>query len=38
MKKIAILEDDTYIALELKELLKNAGYQVLVITDYEKSV
>lgn len=37
MKKIAILEDDTYIALELKELLKNAGYQVLVITDYEKS-
>ena len=38
MKKIAILEDDTSIALELKELLKNAGYQVLVITDYEKSV
>ena len=38
MKKIAILEDDTYIALELKELLKNAGYQVLVINDYEKSV
>lgn len=38
MKKIAVLEDDTSIALELKELLKNAGYQVLVITDYEKSV
>lgn len=38
MKKIAILEDDTSIALELKELLKNAGYQVLVITYYEKSV
>ena len=38
MKKIAILEDDASIALELKELLKNAGYQVLVITDYEKSV
>lgn len=38
MKKIAILEDDTSIALELKELLKNAGYHVLVITDYEKSV
>lgn len=38
MKKIAILEDDTSIALELKELLKNAGYHVLVITDYKKSV
>lgn len=38
MKKIAVLEDDSSIALELKELLKNAGYQVLVITDYEKSV
>ena len=34
MKKIAILEDDTSIALELKELLKNSGYQVLVINDY----
>lgn len=38
MKKIAVLEDDSSIALELKELLKNTGYQVLVITDYEKSV
>ena len=38
MKKIAILEDDTSIALELKELLKNAGYNVLSITDYENAV
>lgn len=38
MKKIAILEDDTSIALELKELLKNAGYNVLIITDYENAV
>lgn len=38
MKKIAILEDDASIALELKELLKNAGYDVLIITDYENSV
>ena len=38
MKKIAILEDDTSIALELKELLKNAGYDVLIITDYENAV
>lgn len=38
MKKIAILEDDASIALELKELLKNAGYDVLIITDYENAV
>lgn len=38
MKKIAILEDDASIALELKELLKNAGYNVLIITDYENAV
>lgn len=38
MKKIAILEDDVSIALELKELLKNAGYDVLIITDYENAV
>lgn len=38
MKKIAILEDDASIALELKKLLKNAGYDVLIITDYENAV
>ena len=38
MKKIAILEDDASIALELKELLKNAGYDILIITDYENAV
>lgn len=38
MKKIAILEDEASIALELKELLKNAGYDVLIITDYENAV
>lgn len=38
MKKIAIVEDDSSIAVELQELLKNAGYNVLIITDYEKVI
>ena len=38
MKKIAILEDDTSIAKELQELLQNAGYNALIITDYENSI
>ena len=38
MKKIAILEDDTSIVKELQELLQNAGYNALIITDYENSI
>lgn len=38
MKKIMIIEDDETIALELKELLKNAGYNPLVLDDFKNAL
>lgn len=38
MKKIMIIEDDESIALELKELLKNAGYNPLVLDDFKNAL
>lgn len=35
MKKILIVEDEEVIRLELKTLLENAGYQVVLLTDFE---
>ncbi len=34
MKKILIVEDDKNISIELQELLKNAGYEALILEDY----
>ena len=34
MKKILIIEDDESVRSELKELLSNAGYEVLALEDY----
>lgn len=38
MKKILIIEDDEVIASELSELLKNAGYDPYLLTDFEKTL
>lgn len=38
MKKIMIIEDDESIALELKELLKNAGHNPLVLDDFKNAL
>lgn len=38
MKKIMIIEDDESIALELKELLKNVGYNPLVLDDFKNAL
>lgn len=38
MKKIMIIEDDESIALELKELLKNAGYNPLILDDFKNAL
>ena len=35
MKKILIVEDEEVIRLELKTLLENAGYKVVLLTDFE---
>ncbi len=37
MKKIMIVEDDTSISSELKDLLDNAGYNGVVLKDFENS-
>ena len=37
MKKILIVEDDTSISKELKNLLDNAGYNGVILKDFEKS-
>lgn len=37
MKKIMIVEDDTSISRELKNLLTNSGYEVEVLTDFQNS-
>ena len=37
MKKIMIVEDDTSISSELKDLLDNAGYNGVVLEDFENS-
>ncbi len=37
MKKILIVEDDLSICSELKELLKNAGYEVEILRDFSNS-
>ena len=35
MKKILIIEDDTSISSELKDLLDNAGYEGIILKDFE---
>ena len=37
MKKILIVEDDTSISEELKNLLDNAGYNGVILKDFENS-
>ena len=37
MKKILIVEDDTSISEELKNLLDNAGYKGVILKDFENS-
>ena len=37
MKKILIIEDDTSISSELKELLNNSGYNGVILEDFENS-
>ena len=37
MKKILIIEDDTSISSELKDLLDNAGYEGIILKDFENS-
>ena len=37
MKKILIVEDDTSISEELKNLLDNAGYNGAILKDFENS-
>lgn len=37
MKKIMIVEDDTTISRELKNLLNNAGYEVEILADFQNS-
>ena len=37
MKKILIVEDDTSISRELKDLLENSGYNGVVLKDFENS-
>ena len=37
MKQILIVEDDAAISAELTELLKNAGYQAAVLTDFAQA-
>ena len=37
MKKILIVEDDTSISEELKNLLNNAGYNGIILKDFENS-
>lgn len=38
MKKILIIEDDEVIASELSELLKNAGYESHILTEFENTL
>ncbi len=37
MKRILIVEDDLNICLELQELLKNSGYDALILKDFENA-
>lgn len=37
MKKILIVEDDLNICIELQELLKNSGYDVVILKDFENA-
>lgn len=38
MKKILIIEDDTSISNELKDLLDNAGYSGVILKDFDNSL
>lgn len=38
MKKILIIEDDTYLCNELKKLLDNAGYEGIIIKSFDNSL
>ena len=38
MKKILIIEDDTTINVELKEMLDNAGYEGVIVKDFDNSL
>ena len=38
MKKILIIEDDTSISNELKDLLDNAGYSGIILKDFDNSL
>lgn len=36
MQKILIVEDDKLLAQELKELLENAGYQTIILENFQE--
>ncbi|MCI8671185.1 MAG: response regulator transcription factor [Bacilli bacterium] len=38
MKKILIIEDDSSIRTELKELLNNSGYETIILTDFQNAL
>ena len=38
MKKILIIEDDSSIRIELKELLNNSGYETIILTDFQNAL
>lgn len=38
MKKILIIEDDSSIRTELKELLNNSGYETIILTDFQNDL
>lgn len=38
MKKILIIEDDENICIELKELLDNAGYEAVILKDFQNAM
>lgn len=38
MKKILIIEDNSSIRIELKELLNNSGYETIILTDFQNAL
>ena len=38
MEKILIIEDDSSIRTELKELLNNSGYETIILTDFQNAL